>query len=419
MPKSVLIIGAGPAGMIAAANLVNHGIDATIVEKGEFPRILVGESLLPLSMEHFEKVGILSDLEEQKYNIKIGARFVRGEEVCMFDFKEHYTEDSKTYTWQVPRADFDETIAKAVMKKGVKILFNTTLTSVSFEGQQVIANYVKGHQPLQQHFDFIIDASGFGNVLPRLLDKPVYRSENKNAAIFTHVKDDQKALSKLPHPERIAFDVIHKDLWLWVIPFADGTTSIGLTGHEKYFAPIVRGDMNRTEFLQHFFDQSFYFKDRFQKIEPLFEPQSHIGFSQYCKDYTGDQYVMIGNVFEFIDPVFSSGVALATASAMKATDTLIEAFQKNTTPDWKEYRQYIEKGANTFKAYVDAWYHGHLQDILFAHKQVPQFKEMICSVLAGYAWDDTNPFVTKPEKSINALAKVIQGRKKMKSEKKV
>ncbi|MBK7297338.1 MAG: tryptophan 7-halogenase [Flavobacteriales bacterium] len=115
-----LIIGAGPSGTVAAAWLADRGHKVAIVEKAIFPRFVIGESLLPLSMGHWEQTGLLPALKAKNYAVKDGASFFRGDKLFDLAFGEGFT-PGWDWTWQVPRADFDDTLAKAVVAKGVPI----------------------------------------------------------------------------------------------------------------------------------------------------------------------------------------------------------------------------------------------------------------------------------------------------------
>ena len=117
MNKRVTIIGAGPAGMVAAANLLNHGVEVTILEKEKFPRIVPGESLLPSSIDDFKTVGLFEALDNADFLRKYTVRFIKGSKQINFVFAEQYTKNAQPWTWQVARARFDATIANEVKKK--------------------------------------------------------------------------------------------------------------------------------------------------------------------------------------------------------------------------------------------------------------------------------------------------------------
>src|SRR5690606_7516436 len=114
----VLIIGAGPSGCVSASYLHQQKIKVKVVEKSTFPRLVVGESLIPRVMDHFDEAGLLPALNKMRFEKKFGARFIRGEEVCLFDFSKKFSA-GWDWTWQVPRADFDDTLAKEVINKGI------------------------------------------------------------------------------------------------------------------------------------------------------------------------------------------------------------------------------------------------------------------------------------------------------------
>ena len=156
---------------------------------------------------------------------------------------------------------------------------------------------------------------------------------------------------------------------------------------------------------------SKYFYTRFNNIEFLFEPKELQNYSKSVKQFYGKGYVLTGNSAEFLDPVFSSGVAFATESALKAAKLIFKEVH-NKPVDWeKEYSDYIKYGVNVFRTYVKEWYTGNLQTLFFHKQSNPLIKRQICSVLAGYVWDKTNPFVTKHDKLVKNLAYIINSEK--------
>lgn len=214
----ILIIGAGPSGCVAAAYLQNQGLKIKVVEKSKFPRFVIGESLLPRCMDHFEEVGLLDSLNKMDFEIKRGARFLKNGVVCNFDFSKKHT-PGWDWTWQVPRADFDNVLANTLIEKGVDITFEEEVVDVSFdpEGNSKTTLKDKNGNLSVLNASFIIDSSGYGRVLPRLLglDKP---SElPKHASIFTHVKEPNRPEGT--EGTLITFDVVTDDVWLWSFRF--------------------------------------------------------------------------------------------------------------------------------------------------------------------------------------------------------
>jgi len=138
-------------------------------------------------------------------------------------------------------------------------------------------------------------------------------------------------------------------------------------------------------------------------------------WSRTTDKFFGDGFVLTGNVTEFLDPIFSSGVTLATVSSQTAAHLVIRRL-KGESVDWeKEYMELVMQGVNTFRSYVMAWYEGTLDTIFFADKPNQEIKNMICSVLAGYVWDLKNPYVKDHATALTKLAKMISYETKMSS----
>lgn len=399
---SVLIIGAGPSGCVAAAYLHKHGISCKIVEKNSFPRFVIGESLLPRCMDHFEEVGLLKCLKAQNFQRKDGARFIRDEKHCHFDFSKKFT-SGWNWTWQVPRADFDKALTDELLRKGVPISFESEVTGVYFklDGSSETTVIHEGSETLI-HAKYIIDASGHGRVLPRLLDLDVPSEIPKHASIFTHVYEEDRPNTE--EATRITFDVISKGTWLWVIPFSNGITSIGYVGPTAYIESFTG---TPTERLQEMMQLSSHYKKRFQRSEYVFEPVTLKNVAKSVKQLYGNGFALTGNSAEFLDPVFSSGVTFATESGLLAAKLMHRELQ-GIEVDWElEYSDYIRRGVGVFSTYVKEWYTGRLQEIFFHDAVNPQIKAQICSVLAGYVWDTSNPFVKNHHRLVASLAHVI------------
>ena len=190
-----------------------------------------------------------------------------------------------------------------------------------------------------------------------------------------------------------------------MIPFSNGNTSVGFVGLPSFFEQF---EGSPEQMFRALIQCEPHIKNRFDQSEYIFEPRTIEGWSVTTDQFYGDGFVLTGNVTEFLDPIFSSGVTLATVSGHKAA--LLVCRQLNgENINWEtEFQQPTMEGVNTFRSYVTAWYDGTLPRIFFAPNQNPTIKNYICSVLAGYVWDLNNPYVKKHESALKALAKVIQ-----------
>ena len=399
----VLVIGAGPAGTVAASIVNKAGFNVRIVEKLRFPRFVIGESLLPRCMEALTEAGFVEAVKEKGFQEKFGAKFVKNGVICDYLFADRFTE-GWTWTWQVPRSEFDATLADTVEKMGVPVSYETTVTNIVFKGTDSVTTVEDIHgNKTEITAKFIIDGSGYGRVIPRLfnLDKPSNLPPRK--ALFAHTVDLKR--STADEPNRITIVVHQPGVWVWVIPFSNGVTSLGFVGDTGFFKQY---EGSNEEQLRVLIASEPYLSERFKDVEFVFEPKVLESWSSTTEKFYGDGFVLTGNVTEFLDPVFSSGVTLATVSSQLAAHLVIRTLNGETI-DWdKEYSEKMMQGVNTFRSYVMAWYEGTLDTIFFAGNQDLQIKKMICSVLAGYVWDLNNPYVKNHATALHKLARTIE-----------
>src|SRR5690606_1469385 len=187
--RSIVVIGAGPSGAIAAALLKRKGHDVLVLERQRFPRFSIGESLLSHCLDFVEEAGMLEALQAAGFQTKHGAAFAWGERYTNFDFRDKFSGD-KTSTYQVTRADFDKLLADQAELQGVEIRYEEEITAVDVSGlrPQLSARRADGSE-YQLDAGFVLDASGYGRVLPRLLDLEAPSNQPLRKAIFTHIED--------------------------------------------------------------------------------------------------------------------------------------------------------------------------------------------------------------------------------------
>jgi flavin-dependent dehydrogenase len=305
----VLIIGAGPSGTVAAGILNKAGLHVRIVEKMRFPRFVIGESLLPRCMEALEEAGLLEAVRAQGFQKKTGAKFIWGDKLCDFKFSQQYT-PGWDYAYQVTRADFDKALADECERKGVPVDYETEVIDVVIHDTGSSTTTVKKTDGTTETIDakFIIDGSGYGRVIPTLfgLNKPSLQHTRK--AVFAHVKDPYR--SETQEPDRITVYVHNERTWIWVIPFATGITSVGYVGDPDFFEPYAEN--TKAQFHAMLCAEP-HLKQRFRDFEMIWEaPRVLQGWSATTETFYGKGFVLTGNVTEFLDPIFSSGVTLAT-----------------------------------------------------------------------------------------------------------
>ena len=398
----ILIVGAGPAGSVAAALLRQQGRQVLVIEREEFPRFSIGESLLPQSMEYLEKAGMLRAVVESGFQFKNGAAFMRDGRYTDFDFRDKHTDGWGT-TYQVQRATFDHILAKEAERFGAEVRYRHEVLNIELGqgakgGARVTIKDPDGQQ-YQVDAGFILDASGFGRILPRLLKLETPSNFPVRGAIFTHIEDgirsgfDRNKIRVTVHPK-------HCDVWFWTIPFAGGRCSLGVVAETSF---LDRYQGSATERLQAIVAEEPSLQALLADAKWDTPARQIVGYSANVEKLWGQGYALLGNAGEFLDPVFSSGVTIAFKSASLATAALQRQFAGETV-DWQaDYGAPLRKGVDTFRAFVESWYAGGFQKIIFHENQQPEIKRMIAAILAGYAWDLSNPFVKETTRRLAAL----------------
>ena len=398
----VVVIGAGPAGSISAALLNAAGLNVAVLERIRFPRFVIGESLLPICNDVLHEAGLFERVNSQGYQVKTGAVFLRGSEICEYDFSEQFT-DGSTWTWQVPRADFDNVLVEGIQDQGVPVFFEHSVADVEIGAAPSVTVEMPGGAEKKISCRFIVDASGYGRVLPRLLglDKPSAQANRKS--LFTHVTGDKRPEG--PDAGRIWIIVHEQKAWLWIIPFADGRTSFGIVAEPDFYDKFPQ---NPEACLRAVIASDANASRRLAAADLQFDPVCIESYSIGIKQLFGEGYCVVGNATEFLDPVFSSGVSLAMQSASRASSVIARQLN-GETPNWQtEYSDFMSRGIDTFRTFVDAWYDGTLQKIFFAPEINANLKRMICSALAGYVWDLDNPFVNNHDRKLSQLVRIIE-----------
>ena len=407
----VVIIGAGPSGAIAASLLHKQGKQVLVLEKQHFPRFSIGESLLPYCMQFIEQAGMLEAVEQAGFQFKNGAAFRHDGTYTTFNFTDKFTEGPGT-TFQVQRGQFDKLLADTAASQGVEIHYDHSINEIDLgldsTSEPKLSVTDEQNNTYQVTAKYVLDASGFGRVLPRLLDLEKPSDLPARSAIFTHIEDnitdpnfDREKILISVHPTQ-------KDIWYWLIPFSDGRCSVGVVAEphliEHHQSGVEGGSEAELE------QQLWQLINEEPGLEALLanakvlQPCASLkGYSANVSTLATSQFALLGNAGEFLDPVFSSGVTIAMQSASMAVETLVKQLDGEDVNWQQDYAQPLMQGVDTFRTYVQAWYDGRFQDVIFYEDPNPTIKQMICSILAGYAWDTKNPFVKDSERRLNMI----------------
>jgi flavin-dependent dehydrogenase len=401
--RQVVVIGAGPAGAIASALLRGRQRDVLVLERQRFPRFSIGESLLVHCLDFVAEAGMLEAVDAAGFQYKNGAAFAWGGRYDDFDFGEGVTE-GRASTYEVQRATFDKLLADEAARQGVEIRYETEIVAVECgaAGAKVTARSADGSLRAIES-DFVLDASGFGRTLPRLLELERPTDFPARQSIFTHVADhipaatfDRNKILVTVHPQ-------HRDVWYWLIPFSGGRASLGVVAREEH---LQRYAGTADERLRLIVSEDRRLAGLLSQAEWDTPAREVRGYASSVSAMHGPGFALLGNAAEFLDPVFSSGVTIAMRSASMAVDALDRQLG-GAAVEWdRDFERPLRIGIGCFKEFVTAWYDGRLQDIFFSGNRAPGIRRMICSILAGYAWDERNPFVAQPRHRLDVLAQL-------------
>jgi flavin-dependent dehydrogenase len=342
----VLIIGGGPAGSTAAALLAEHGRRVVVIEKDRHPRFHIGESLLPLNLPLFDRLGVHEQVEAIGI-VKRGAEFISTDSnrTVTFNFADAW---NKTWTsaYQVRRSEFDHILLKNASARGAAVYEEHRVTDIKFDtgGADVIVTAGDGSEQ-KWRTAYVVDASGRDTFLASRMNIKRRNSKHASAALYGHFTN----VRRLPGEAEGNISIFWFDHgWFWFIPLRDGTTSIGAVCWPYY---LKSRRSSPTEFLHATIARCPPLADRLKDAQ-LIGPATATGNYSYTADRMyGWRYILIGDAFAFVDPVFSSGVYLAMNSATVAAEAVNHSLDNPASAEvqFAAFDRRVRRGLSTFQ----------------------------------------------------------------------
>ena len=396
--RQVVVIGAGPSGSIASALLKRKGRDVLVLERQKFPRFSIGESLLVHCLDFVAEAGMIEAVDAAGFQNKNGAAFARCDEYSDYDFGERFTPGRPT-TYQVQRASFDKLLADEAENAGRGNSLRGRDRGGGQHERTPHAHGAHGGWRGAHH------RGGFHTRWQRL---------RTHAAAAAGARDALRP-SRCGRPFlrtwQIAFPPAHSTGTRSASPCTRSSRTFGTGSFPSRMAAARIGVVASKEFL------SRYVGTQDQRLRTLIGEDPGLaglladaewdtparelaGYAANVKSMHGPGFALLGNAAEFLDPVFSSGVTIAMRSASMAAAVLDRQLSGERV-DWaQDFEQPLRRGVDCFRAYVEAWYDGRFQTIVFSPGQTDEIRRMISSILAGYAWDESNPFVAQPQRRL-------------------
>ncbi len=376
----VIVIGGGPGGSTTATLLARAGHKVVLFEKEKFPRFRIGESMLPMVRQIYQRLGV-DEAMENAFIRKYGAHFIRadGSQECLYEF-EDALDCPFGYAYHVKRAEHDQILLDNARRSGAEINEGWQVQDARFDGERCIGvTASNGSETRKVDAKFVVDASGrwsfFANKKKSRHADPVLRK----TAAFTHYAGAERLPGR--HDGSITIATFPGG-WFWVIPFKGDATSIGAVMHNAYFRD--NKDAPEGIFLRAVRDCPAVGK-RLQNATPLMEPMIEGSFSYRADTFSGEGWVLCGDAAAFLDPVFSSGVLLS----MRCGENIAERIDMGLRTQnygrsvFAGYEKRMRGGMSVFWKFIYGFYDTAFLDLFFMPNNRFKLVNTVSGVLAG------------------------------------
>ncbi len=387
----VVIVGCGPAGSTAANLLAQAGKDVLVLEREHFPRFHIGESLLPIDLPLFARLGL--EMGAGAYHFKQGAEFwdERTGDFAFFSFADAMS-GTPPNAWQVDRAAFDHMLASQAQARGAQLRFGVTVRELRSDAEAVTVITDEGGGA-EHRGRYLLDATGQDAWLARRARSVSPIRELGRAAVFTHFEGLSAEVRAEIEPQGNIKVLLVEDGWHWLIPLIGGRLSVGLV---KW-----RGKLDDAAL-----DAAIAASPLIQRLTVGARrgpTRSIANWSYKNTQQAGPRWACVGDSAAFLDPVFSSGVSLAMLGAEKAVELLLPALAAGQEADPRlmaPWAAHMQPAYDTFEQLIRRFYHTRLvHHLFFAAEPDPALRRGLISVLAGDVWRRDNPFQTMLESS--------------------
>jgi flavin-dependent dehydrogenase len=379
----VLVVGGGPAGSTIAALLAGRGEKILLVEKDTHPRFHIGESLLPMNLPLFEALGVKQEIDRIGM-AKYGVEFVspwHDKTSTMLDFARAW-DKSLFYSYEVRRSEFDQILFNNAAAKGARVIEGCRITQVEFppEGGVVATGQDRDGQPQRFEAKFLVDASGRDTLMAGKLAIKQRNRRHASAAVFGHFTGARRLPGKAEGNITI-FWFDHG--WFWFIPLADGTTSIGAVCPPE-FMKARKTDV--TSFLASLIAQCPALAERLADAQMTGPATATGNYSYRAGQMSGKKFLLLGDAYAFIDPVFSTGVFIAMKSAFLGADVVTACLHRPGPEADRARHQFeaeVRDALDRFSWYIYRINTPAMRDLFMAPRNLFRMQEAMMSLLSG------------------------------------
>jgi flavin-dependent dehydrogenase len=383
-----VVIGGGPAGCTSAALVAEAGFSTLLVEREQVPRFHIGESLMPETYWVFERLGVLDKMKASNFVKKMSVAFVShtGAESNPFFFKEHDPRECSS-TWQVERAEFDKMLFDNATEKGADCRDETRVLDVMIEDERAVGVRLqaRGSNAQDVAAKVIVDATGQQAFLANRLGLKVEYPDLKKAAIWGYYRNARRDTGE-HGGATIIMHTNEKKSWFWYIPLQDEITSIGVVGDRDY---LLKSRGTPEDIFEDELVKCPALADRLMDAELTSEFRVAKEFSYKTTQHAGDGWVLVGDAWGFIDPIYSSGVYFALKSGEHAADAIVAGLRAGDTSA-KQLGRWLDdfhSGTKLIRQLVDAYYTNEFSFGRFM-KEHPEHRGNLTDLLIGRIFRD-------------------------------
>lgn len=377
----VAIIGGGPAGSTAATLLARAGRKVIVCEREKFPRFHIGESLLPISMKTFTRLGVHEKFEQAGFVKKFGGEMASAcsEEGVKFYFKDGFGSQTET-SYQVPRAEFDKLLLDHAAENGAEVREETAIKGVEFFPDRAELQ-VQGKEGAPEKISarYVIDASGRHSVLGNHFKLKETYPHLQKISIFAHyegVEGDPGRDGTLTRQLRA------HDRWFWYLPLPNDRASIGVVLDTALYKQTKKSP---EQFLDEALAEQPFLARRMTQAHRVTPVYASADFSYRQSRLTGERWMLAGDAAGFIDPVFSSGVFLALLAGEQSADILdvVLDHPRKARRLFARYERLLRRVMKGYLRFVDAWYSKEFIEVFLSPQDVLQIPPAVNAVLGG------------------------------------
>ena len=376
-------MGGGPAGSTAAALVAEQGFRVGLLEREKSPPFKVGESLVPYTYGTFERLGLVERFKKSHFQRKHSVQFfsASGRGSAPFYFSETDPHERST-TWQVRRSEFDGLLLERAVELGVQFRHGVQVQDVVFEGEQAVGVRAQDATGAVAEIParVVVDATGRNALLARKLGLRVAEPNLKKVSIFSHFRGARRDAG-IDEGATLIMHTRNRDSWFWYIPLAGDVVSVGVVGDLEYL--LGRGGDAQVRFEQEIRNCPAL-EQRVAGAEQVLPVRVVQDFSYCAEQIAGDGWVLVGDAFAFLDPIYSTGVLLALKSGELAADTICHSLTKGDLSGAAlgAFAEEFLAGMRAFRKLVYAFYDRRFNfaDFLKAH---PECRQGVIDILAG------------------------------------